>query len=62
MLNDTDSNDRERGIIAEHYVFSYKEFIRLKVDITEKFKNLDLILKNEVKKSIYRYMKAFNLT
>ena len=62
MLNNSNSNDRERAIIAGHYVFSNKEFIELKGDINKKVENLDTILKNEVKNSIYRYMNAFNLT
>ena len=61
MLKDTKANDRDKAIIAGHYVFSSKEFIELKSEASKRIKNLNLFLKKSVKDSIHRYMKAFNL-
>ena len=61
MLKDTDADDIDRAIIAGHYVFSSNEFIELKAKASAKINNLDGYLKNKVKESIFRYMKAFNL-
>jgi len=62
MLKDTDANDMDRAIIAGHYIFSSNEFIELKAKASKEINNLDNILKDKVKQSIYRYMNAFNLT
>jgi hypothetical protein len=62
MLKNTNASDKDRAIIAGHYVFSSDEFIKLKVEASDRINNLNLILKNKVKESIYRYMKAFKLT
>jgi len=62
MLKNTNASDMDRAIIAGHYVFSSDEFIKLKVEASDRIDNLNHILKNKVKESIYRYMKAFNLT
>jgi len=62
MLKDTDANDLDRAIIAGHYVFSSEEVIELKAKAKKRINNLDKYLKNAVKKSIFRYMSAFNLT
>jgi len=62
MLKDTDANDLDRAIIAGHYVFSSEEIIELKAKAKKRINNLDKYLKNAVKKSIFRYMSAFNLT
>ena len=62
MLKDTDANDTDRAIVAGHYIFSSNEFIELKARASGKIDNLDRFLKNKVKESIFRYMKAFNLT
>jgi len=62
MLKNTSANDMDRAIIAGHYVFSSDEFIKLKAEAIDRVDNLDHILKNKVKESIYRYMKVFNLT
>jgi len=62
MLKDTDASDIDRAIIAGHYIFSSNEFIDLKAKASSRINNLDNILKNKVKASIYRYMNAFNLT
>jgi len=61
MMKDTDANDTDRAIIAGHYIFSSDEFIELKEKVNNQINNLDIILKNKVKDSIFRYMKAFNL-
>jgi len=61
MLNDTTANDFDRSIIAGHYIFSTDECLEIKASARKKIKNLDAHLKNEVKISIFRYMKAFNL-
>ena len=62
MLKDTDADDKDRAIIAGHYIFSSNEFIELKAKANAKINNLDGYLKNKVKESIFRYMNAFNLT
>lgn len=61
MLKNTNASDMDRAIIAGHYVFSSDEFIKLKAEASDRIDNLNDILKNKVKESIYRYMKAFNL-
>jgi hypothetical protein len=61
MLNETAATDFDRSIIAGHYVFSTDECLEIKASARKKVKNLDFYLKNEVKTSIFRYMKAFNL-
>lgn len=65
MLDDTAATDRDRSIISGHYVFSKPECIDLKKraskELTKKHIDLDLYLKNEVKKSIFRYMKNFRM-
>jgi len=62
MLKDTTANDFDRSIIAGHYVFSTDECIDIKDKARLKVSNLDMLLKNEVKISIERYMTAFNLS
>ena len=62
MLNDTDASDKDRSIIAGHYVFASDECIELKEQAKSRIKDLDEYLKIQVKKSIFRYMNAFNLT
>ena len=62
MLKNTDANDTDRAIIAGHYVFSSNEFIKLKAKALKKIDNLEVLLKNKIKESIFRYMNAFNLT
>lgn len=65
MLEQTTASDRDRAIISGHYVFSNPACVELKAkakrDLTKKNVDLDLHLKNEVKKSIFRYMKNFRL-
>jgi len=62
MLKGTGADDKDRAIIAGHYVFSSNEFIELKAKASSRINNLDSFLKSKVKESIYRYMNAFNLT
>ena len=62
MMKNTDANDTDRAIIAGHYVFSSNDFIKLKAQAIKKINNLEVLLKNKVKESIFRYMNAFNLT
>ena len=62
MLDDTNASDYDRAIIAGHYVFSSDECVALKEEARGRIKGLDEYLKNKVKKSIFRYINAFNLT
>ena len=62
MLNNTNATDKDKAIIAGHYIFSSNECKALKEEARERIKGLDEYLKNKVKKSIYRYINAFNLT
>ena len=63
MLKDTKASDRDRSLIAGHYVFSTGSFRELKQIAQDKLAhiNLDHYLKSAVKQSILRYMKAFHL-
>jgi len=65
MLDETTASDRDRSIISGHYVFSKPECDELKAnarkDLAKKQIDLDFYLKNEVKKSIFRYMKNFRM-
>lgn len=63
MIRDTLASDRDRSIISGHYVFSTNECIDLKKEVKSRLPSFDLdnYLKNQVKVSILRYMKAFNL-
>ena len=62
MLKNTNASDEDRAIIAGHYIFSSDEFIELKNEAKDRIGDIDFVLKNKVKESVYRYMKAFNLT
>lgn len=65
MLDETTASDRDRSIISGHYVFSMPACNELKAkartDLAKKQIDLDSYLKNEVKKSIFRYMKNFRM-
>jgi len=65
MLKDTKATDRDRSIIAGHYVFSKPECIELKaqanVALARKGVHLEKHLKQEVKQSILRYLHNFRL-
>jgi hypothetical protein len=62
MLKNTSASNRDKSIIAGHYVFSSDECIALKAEVASKIQGLDEYLKNKVKESIFRYINAFNLT
>jgi len=65
MLDKTTASDRDRSIISGHYVFSKPACDELKAkarkDLAKRQIDLDSYLKNEVKKSIFRYMKNFRM-
>lgn len=65
MIQNTSATDRDRAIIAGHYVFSKPECIELKAEASEHLrqKGIDLNdhLKQEVKQSILRYLRNFRL-
>ena len=65
MLPNTKATDRERSIIAGHYVFAEEECQTLKVEAAGKLKsqgvNLEDELKARVKRSILRYLCHFRL-
>ena len=61
MINATSASDKDRAIISGHYIFSTAECLELKNQARFRIKDLDTQLKNKVKESIFRYMKAFNL-
>ena len=61
MIKNSKANDYEKSIIAGHYIYSKPEFIELKKEIEFLLRkhrniNLNVHLKNEVKKSILRYL------
>ena len=67
MLKDTQATDRDRSIIAGHYVFAKPECVELKAEacrvLSSKGIDLDLEqhLKQQVKQSILRYLRNFRL-
>ena len=61
MIDGSGATDRDRAMIAGHYIFSSKECIDLKKEARERITGLDDFLKDQIKASIFRYMKAFNL-
>lgn len=65
MLRDTCATDRDRSIIAGHYVFSRPEVVDLKAEagrkLAQKGIELEKCLKERVKQSIYRYLHNFRL-
>jgi tagatose-1,6-bisphosphate aldolase non-catalytic subunit AgaZ/GatZ len=65
MLKDTKATDRDRAIIAGHYVFSRPECVELKAEagaaLARKGIDLEQHLKQEVKQSILRYLRNFRL-
>lgn len=65
MLPDTKATDRERAIIAGHYIFAKEECGEIKqvaaAHLEKKCIDLDEYLKESVKTGIMRYMKAFRL-
>lgn len=65
MLKDTKATDRDKSIIAGHYVFTLPECVALIDEATIKLrsKGIDLnqYLKKQVKASIFRYLQNFRL-
>lgn len=65
MLESTRATDRDRSLIAGHYVFSTPSFKELKVEaakeLAKKGLDLELYLKEQVKRSILRYFRNFRL-
>lgn len=63
MLPGTDATDRDRSIIAGHYVFATPEFLEIKAEAVKALPSIDIEahLKNRVKESILRYVKGFRL-
>jgi hypothetical protein len=65
MLNPTAATDRDRALIAGHYVFACPEVIELKAKAARALATkgivLDDVLKARVKDSILRYLRAFRL-
>lgn len=65
MLKDTAATDRDRAIIAGHYVFATPECQELKAQAASQLQRkgieLDDYLKHQVKRSILRYLTNFRL-
>ena len=65
MLENTKATDRDRSIIAGHYVFSQPECRDLKEEasraLATKDIHLEQFLKNQVKQSILRYLRNFSV-
>lgn len=65
MLDGTTATDRDRSLIAGHYVFSTPECKELKVEaaqlLARKQIDLEAHLKQQVKNSILRYLRSFRL-
>jgi tagatose-1,6-bisphosphate aldolase non-catalytic subunit AgaZ/GatZ len=65
MLENTNATDRDRSIIAGHYVFSKPECYELKAEasreLARKGVELEHYLKQQVKQSILRYLTNFRL-
>jgi tagatose-1,6-bisphosphate aldolase non-catalytic subunit AgaZ/GatZ len=65
MLENTRATDRDRSFIAGHYVFSKPEVRELKIaagkELERKGIHLEEYLKQQVKKSILRYLRNFRL-
>ena len=65
MLPNTKASDYQKSIISGHYIFSTPSFLSLKDEINFNLKKkgikFDFYLKENIKASILRYLKAFNL-
>lgn len=65
MLKNSKANDRDRSVIAGHYVFSRPECVELKLEagasLARKGIDLEAYLKQQVKQSIARYLRNFRL-
>lgn len=66
MLPETRATDRDRAIIAGHYVFSTPAFLDVRADAAGRLAargiDLEALLKREVKAAIRRHMIRFRLT
>lgn len=66
MLPDTTASDRDRAIIAGHYVFASHEFAEIRRDAEQAAASagiaLDDLLRTTVKKRIARYLENFRVT
>lgn len=65
LLPNSLSTTEEKAVMAGHYIFSNPSFLQLKEEMIADFRSndvdLDLELKNSVKRSILRYAKGFGL-
>ncbi len=65
MLRDTRATDRDRAVIAGHYVFATEECQQLKAKAAQQLRHsgieLEAELKQRVKESISRYLRNFRL-
>jgi tagatose-1,6-bisphosphate aldolase non-catalytic subunit AgaZ/GatZ len=65
MLDNTTATDRDRSLIAGHYVFSKPEVKELKIEAAKELErkgiHLEEHLKQQVKQSILRYLRNFRL-
>ena len=65
MIESSNATDRDRSIIAGHYVFSLPECEQIKIEakteLRKKGIDLDNELKNSVKAAISRYLLNFRL-
>lgn len=65
MLDSTTATDRDRSLIAGHYVFSKPEVSELKIEAGKELErkgiHLEEYLKQQVKHSILRYLRNFRL-
>lgn len=65
MLDNTTATDRDRSLIAGHYVFSKPEVKELKIEAGKELERkgifLEEHLKQQVKQSILRYLRNFRL-
>jgi len=65
MAPDSEATDRERAEIAGHYIYSQPEFSEIKSRISDclrkKGEDLDEILKEQIKKSILRFLVDFRM-
>ncbi len=65
MLDNTTATDRDRSLIAGHYVFSAPEVIELKNEASKELArrgiHLEEYLKRQVKQRILRYLRNFRL-
>ena len=65
MIDNSAATDRDRSLIAGHYVFSTPICKELKIEaareLAKKGLDLELHLKEQVKQSILRYLRNFRL-